>query len=86
MGHNWQVKTRRDPESRQNNWLSQRPQKVLREVGKTQRVSVAAGNSKSARKSREICRIKQTVWEASQEFRKIERGPGGTLWKNGKQL
>ena len=87
MGHEWQVKTRRDPESRQEQLAkSERPQKVLREVGKTQRVSTAAGNSKSARKSREICRIKQTVWEASQEFRKIERGPGGTLWKNGKQL
>lgn len=87
MGHEWQVKTRRDPESRQEQLAkSEMPQKVLREIGKAQRVSAAAGNSRSARKSREICRIKQIVWEASQEFRKVERGPGGTLWKNRKQL
>lgn len=86
MGHEWQVKIRRDSESRQEQLTkSERPQKVLRD-GKTQRVSSAAGNSRSARKSREICRIKQTMWEASQEFRKIERGPGRTLWRNGKQL
>lgn len=87
MGHERQVKIRRDPNSRQEQLAkSGRPQKVLREVGKTQRVSSAAGNSRSTRKGREICRIKQTVWEASQEFRKIERGPGRTLWRNGKQL
>lgn len=85
--HEWQVKTKRDPESRHEQLArSERPQKVLREAGKTQRVCTAAGNSKSTRKSREICRIKPTMWEASQEFRKIERGPGGTLWKNRKQL
>lgn len=87
MGHEWQVKIRRDFKSRQEQLVkSERPQKVLREIGKTQRVSSAAGNSRSARKSREICRINQTMWEASQEFRKIERGPGRTLWRNGKQL
>lgn len=81
------MKTRRDPKSRREQLAkSERPQKVLREVGKTQRVSAAAGNSKSARERRETCRIKQTMWEATPEFRKIERGPGGTLWENGKQL
>lgn len=87
MSHEEQVKTMRDPKSRREQLASsERLQKVLREVGKTQRVSAAAGNSKSARKRRETCRIKQTMWEASQEFRKIERGPGGTLRENGKQL